>query len=102
MKKLICQYQRDNGHKCNRLMSKREFDQDGMCTRCAEECWEWFTTKILGMKGESKTRKRNKKRAKSADPIVAQPKRCGVCGDVEGDRAATGSYRPRSFGPNGM
>lgn len=38
--KLICTAEDDNGHICGNRMSRIEFDQDGMCSRCADGIWE--------------------------------------------------------------
>ena len=40
--RLVCQCEDDNGVKCGRNMSREEFDQDGMCSRCADGLWDTF------------------------------------------------------------
>ena len=46
--KHICDTEDDNGVVCNNPMTQKQFDQDGMCSRCADLLWENFY-KPLGM-----------------------------------------------------
>ena len=48
--KRVCEAQDDNGQKCNRPMSKREFDQDGMCSRCADLIWSNYAQPLMNNK----------------------------------------------------
>ena len=40
----ICKCQDSNGTVCNKVMSKQEFKQDGMCGFCADNVWEEMAT----------------------------------------------------------
>lgn len=39
MTKFICQAEDDLGIVCNKEMSKQEYEQDGMCSNCADSIW---------------------------------------------------------------
>lgn len=45
-----CQCEDDNGHLCGKEVSKRQWQQDGMCSRCADELWLTFNLPILNGK----------------------------------------------------
>lgn len=47
MTQLICEAEDDNGNSCGRNMSRYQFDQDGMCSRCADLIWHSLQTGVL-------------------------------------------------------
>ena len=40
----LCKCQDKEGIPCNRKMSKVEYNQDGMCSFCADKVWKEITT----------------------------------------------------------
>jgi hypothetical protein len=62
----LCKCQDMTGAVCNRKMSKVEYDQDGMCSFCADSVWEEITT------GKQFTHRRRTNAHNPSSPQVGQ------------------------------
>ena len=43
----LCKYENDDGTICNKHMTLKEFEQDGICSVCADKLWDWCKDNLL-------------------------------------------------------